>query len=81
MLSVSGNIVTALKKQSFTLTSLVPGKSTFRRNGGSRTHLCSQTLYFIWELHEIQALNLSLYYCWLVASSSVNIMLDSTGTK
>lgn len=79
MLSVSGNIVTALKKT--IITSLVPGKSTFRRNGGSRTHLCSQTLYFIWELHEIQALNLSLYYCWLVASSSVNIMLDSTGTK
>lgn len=31
---------------------------------------------FMWELHEIQTLNLSLYYSWLVAGSTVNIMAD-----
>lgn len=34
-------------------------------------------LCFIWEPHEIQTLNLSLYYSWLIASRTVNIMVDS----
>lgn len=40
-------------------------------------HIYALKLCFIWEHHEIPTLNLTLYYSWLLGSSTVNILVDS----